>query len=191
MNIAKSTSTARAVIAEVLAVRGPSKYGGRRSITHALSSNQHIFSTTQRASSTSAQSLPRVAQPSLWQSIIPKFLRRREPGSALVFAKGPRSKEWNPATFYIIIFLLIGSQAIQIIALRNEVTAYTRKADAKIRLLKEVIERVHQGEDVDVRGLLGTGDRSKEKEWEDGKRSLSDRKSWIIGSSSDISTPRD
>ncbi|KAL8766122.1 MAG: hypothetical protein Q9209_007020 [Squamulea sp. 1 TL-2023] len=64
------------------------------------------------------------------------------------------------------MFLLIGSNAMQLLALRNEFTTFSRRADAKIGLLKEVIERVQRGEDVDVRGLLGTGDPEKEKEWE-------------------------
>ncbi|KAI4190332.1 MAG: hypothetical protein L6R41_000858 [Letrouitia leprolyta] len=64
------------------------------------------------------------------------------------------------------MFLLIGSNAMQMIALRNEFTAFTRRADAKIALLKEVIGRVQKGEEVDVKGLLGTGDPEKEKEWE-------------------------
>lgn len=55
------------------------------------------------------------------------------------------------------------------IALRTEFTAFSRRADARISLLKEVIERVQKGEDVDVEGLLGTGDEEKEREWEDGK----------------------
>lgn len=79
------------------------------------------------------------------------------------------SKQWNPATFYIVMFLLIGSNAMQMIALRNEFTAFTRRADAKIALLKEVIGRVQKGEEVDVKGLLGTGDPEKEKEWEQGQ----------------------
>lgn len=58
--------------------------------------------------------------------------------------------------------------SIQMIALRNEFIAYTRRADAKIGLLKEVIERVQKGEEVDVEGLLGTGDARREKEWEEG-----------------------
>ncbi|KAL8870451.1 MAG: hypothetical protein Q9174_003513 [Haloplaca sp. 1 TL-2023] len=53
-------------------------------------------------------------------------------------------------------------------ALRNEFAAFSRRADAKIGLLKEVIERVQRGEEVDVKGLLGTGDPEKEKEWEQG-----------------------
>ena len=67
--------------------------------------------------------------------------------------------------------MLIGSNAIQMIALRHEFTTFSRRAEAKIGLLNEVVERIHQGEDVDVEGLLGTGDKEKEKEWEDGKSS--------------------
>jgi len=133
-----------------------------------LQNRRCIIKSTRYASSASTGSFPRVAQPSLWQSIIPKFLRRKPPPAASV-AKSPASRDWNPATFFIVIFLLIGSQAIQIIALRNELITYTRKADAKISLLKEVIERVQKGEDVDVQGLLGTGNKAMEKEWEEGK----------------------
>lgn len=45
---------------------------------------------------------------------------------------------------------------------------YSRKADAKIALLKEVFERVQRGEEVDVEGLLGTGNEQVDKEWEEG-----------------------
>ncbi len=55
------------------------------------------------------------------------------------------------------------------IALRNEFAAFNRRADAKIGLLKEIIERVQKGEKVDVEGLLGTGDKEREREWEEGK----------------------
>lgn len=78
------------------------------------------------------------------------------------------SKEWNPASFYIIIFILIGSQAIRMMMLKNDYAAYTRSTDAKIELLKEVIEKVKRGEQVDVEKLLGTGDAAKEREWEEG-----------------------
>lgn len=58
--------------------------------------------------------------------------------------------------------------AIQMIALRMEFTAFTRRADVKIGLLKEIIGRIQNGEDIDVEGLLGTGDAVREKEWEEG-----------------------
>jgi Family of unknown function (DUF5321) len=59
--------------------------------------------------------------------------------------------------------------SIQMIALRNESAAFTRRADAKIGLLKEIIGRIQNGEEVDVEGLLGTGDKEREREWEEGK----------------------
>jgi len=54
------------------------------------------------------------------------------------------------------------------IALKNSFSAFSRRADAKIGLLKEIIERIQKGEDVDIDGLLGTGDEKREKEWEEG-----------------------
>ncbi len=109
---------------------------------------------------------PSIAQTSFWISLIPKPLRRSSPSAAL--KKKAKSKEWNPATFFIVIFLLIGSMSIQMIALRNEFAAFSRRADAKIGLLKEIIEKIQKGEEVDIEGLLGTGDAAREKEWEEG-----------------------
>ena len=114
-----------------------------------------------------ADNLPRVAQPSVWQSIIPKAFRN--PENSRVPAKSQRKKEWNPATFFICIFLLIGSNAIQMLALKNDYSTFSRKTDAKIKLLKDVLDRVQRGEDVDVAKALGTGDEVQEQEWKDGK----------------------
>ncbi|KAF4635996.1 hypothetical protein G7Y89_g2086 [Cudoniella acicularis] len=108
--------------------------------------------------------IPSIAQHSFWLSLVPKPLRRSPSASS---KKKTKSREWNPATFFIIIFLFIGSMSIQMIALRNEFAAFSRRADAKIGLLKEIIERIKNGEEVDVEGLLGTGDPQREKEWED------------------------
>ena len=120
----------------------------------------------QRHLTTATQSLPRAAQPSVWQSIIPKAFRKSrevsDPSKKLL------RREWNPATFFIVIFLLIGSNAIQMIVLRNDFITFSRKAEAKIGVLKEVIGRVQKGEDVDVEGLLGTGNEDQEREWEEG-----------------------
>lgn len=64
--------------------------------------------------------------------------------------------------------MLIGSMSIQMIALRNAHETFMRRSDAKIGLLREVIGRIQKGEDVDVEGLLGTGDAKREREWEEG-----------------------
>ncbi|OCL04203.1 hypothetical protein AOQ84DRAFT_391716 [Glonium stellatum] len=122
----------------------------------------------------STESLPRVVQPSLWHSIVPRFLRQRAPADT---TKAPKSKEWNPATPYIILALLIGSQAIQTIALKNDIAAFSRKADAKIGLLREVVERVQRGENVNVEKVLGTGNKESEREWEDVLKELEEEES--------------
>ncbi|CAL3964725.1 unnamed protein product [Diplocarpon coronariae] len=109
--------------------------------------------------------LPSIIQKDFWLGMIPKPLRKSSPSAAL--KRKVKSKEWNPATFFIIIFLLIGSMSIQMIALRNEFSAFSRRADARIGLLKEIIEKIQKGEEVDVEGLLGAGDAAREKEWEE------------------------
>jgi len=53
------------------------------------------------------------------------------------------------------------------LTLKNETIAYTRKTEAKLTLLRGVIERVQRGEDVDVEGVLGTGEPQQEEEWFD------------------------
>ena len=55
------------------------------------------------------------------------------------------------------------------LALKNEYSTFSRKADAKIKLLKDVLDRVQRGENVDVEKALGTGDEQQEQEWKDGK----------------------
>lgn len=115
---------------------------------------------------------PRVAETSFWKSLIPKPLRsenKADDGRAGSPAKTKKakSKDWNPATFYIVIFLLIGSMSIQMISLRKNFDAFMRRSDVRIGLLREVIERVQNGEKVDVEKVLGTGDREREAEWEE------------------------
>lgn len=53
--------------------------------------------------------------------------------------------------------------------LRKDTENYKRRTDAKLELLREVIQRLQNGEQVDVEKLLGTGDEAKEREWEEGK----------------------
>lgn len=106
-------------------------------------------------------STPTILRPSFWTSMIPKPLKDR--------TATPKSREWNPATPYIVLSLLVGSQAIQILWLKQERAHSLRKAEAKIGLLKEVIERVQNGEDVDVEKVLGTGGAESEKEWAEGE----------------------
>ena len=98
-----------------------------------------IVYTTARAAHGS--SIPRVA--SVWQSVIPKAFRQPDDPVSIAErkkAQAAKSKEWNPATYFIVMALLIGSNAIQMISLRNDRVNFSRKTDAKIALLRETIQ---------------------------------------------------
>ncbi|KAI2630900.1 hypothetical protein GGR54DRAFT_175890 [Hypoxylon sp. NC1633] len=133
----------------------------RPTVLRALCVNPHQFPRH-------ASSVPTIAQPSFWKNMIPKpFRRRSEPTVDWGVPKKPKSKEWNPATFYLIIFLFIGSMSIQMIALKRDFDTFMRRSEVQIGLLREVVEKLQRGEDVDVGKTLGAGDAEKELEWEE------------------------
>ncbi|KAG8526761.1 uncharacterized protein KY384_008190 [Bacidia gigantensis] len=108
-----------------------------------------------------------IVRPSFWATLYPGIARRlRERGTEKQEPK-KKDKPWNPATFFFWIFILIGSQSINMLVLQNEYQIFSRKADGKIALLREVIEKVQRGEDVDVEKVLGTGDNLQEREWKE------------------------
>ncbi|KAF2399357.1 hypothetical protein EJ06DRAFT_582708 [Trichodelitschia bisporula] len=113
----------------------------------------------------STEKLPRVVQPSLWTSLIPKALRRSTPTPHTPRPSMLRNFLSNPYSTIILLGMLVGSQAINTLQLRNDTVAYTRAADAKIWLLRETIGRVMRGEEVDVGRALGAGDPVGEREW--------------------------
>jgi hypothetical protein len=105
--------------------------------------------------------------------LIPKPLRSSpsttSPATTPTPTSSKSSREWNPATPFVILGLLVGSQAIQILWLKQERAHSTRRVETKIGVLREVLERVQRGEDVDVEGVLGTGDVGREREWAEGE----------------------
>ncbi|KAI2642893.1 hypothetical protein GGS21DRAFT_197316 [Xylaria nigripes] len=115
-------------------------------------------------------SAPTVMQPSFWISLIPKPFRPK-PKPTVDWGtpekKKAKSKDWNPATFFIAIFVLIGSMSIQMIALKRDFSTFMRRAEVRIELLREVVEKIQRGEEVDVERALGTGDAEKEAEWDE------------------------
>lgn len=102
--------------------------------------------------------------------MIPKAFRRHPNAPA----EPARTSKWkwfmsHPATPVLALSLLVGSQAINTLALKNEMLAYTRATEGKLALLKGVIERVQKGEEFDVDEVLGTGKVTEEGEWFDGE----------------------
>jgi hypothetical protein len=115
-----------------------------------------------------------IADPGFWRSLVPKPFRRapdpfaRKKRNKLAAFKAWMGKDWNPATFFIFIFLLIGSMSINMITLKKGFETYMRQSDVRIGLLREVVEKLQKGEKVDVERVLGTGVPEKEAEWEEG-----------------------
>ncbi|KAJ4419347.1 hypothetical protein N0V82_005035 [Gnomoniopsis sp. IMI 355080] len=137
-------------------------------VLRSLRQTQYSLLTT-RTTARAASNVPRIAETSFWKSLIPKPLRRenrpvRDPAAP---KQSWLSKKWNPATFFIWMFLLIGSTSIQMITLRKSFDAHTRRSEVRIGLLREVIERLQNEEEVDVDEVLGTGDPEKEGIWEE------------------------
>ena len=73
---------------------------------------------------------------------------------------------------FIVLGIVMGSNAINLLALRNEMLNFTRRTEARLALLREVIGKVKAGEEVDVKRALGTGDPKAEAEWEEVVREL-------------------
>lgn len=67
------------------------------------------------------------------------------------------------------------------LGLRNDFANFNRSADAKMELMREVIDRLGKGEKVDVERLIGAA--GEEREWEEGKWYLYrlDVRPWIVG----------
>ncbi|OAA76400.1 hypothetical protein LEL_06084 [Akanthomyces lecanii RCEF 1005] len=128
---------------------------------------------------------PTVTDSGFWKSLIPKPLRRENRAR-----KKSKSREWNPATYFIVMFLFVGSMSIQMIALRNQTSRYMRQASVRLQLLREVVERIQNGEDVDVEKMLGTGEPQKEADWEEVLQAIEKEEAMKKSTSKDAAKPK-
>ncbi|KAK7428966.1 hypothetical protein QQZ08_004583 [Neonectria magnoliae] len=134
------------------------RQGSMRAVSLSMTA-YHVPRIGMRFSSTAPVT---VVNSSFWRSLVPKPLRKENRQF-----RAKKLRQWNPATFFIAIFLLIGSMSIQMITLRNSFERYMRQSDIRIHTLKEVVEKIQKGETVDVEKALGTGDAKKEEDWEE------------------------
>ena len=123
--------------------------------------------------------VPRVLRKSTWDLVIPKFLRNRNKPHNTTSPATPVTQR-NPATYFIWIYLLIGSQAIRIIGVQSEYKTFTRRAEIRLEKLREVLRALQAGEEVDVEKELGTGVESEEVEWEAAMREIEEEEDrWV------------
>ena len=131
--------------------------------------NRFASSTSDRVPWYEGRFMPWTLRPSFWGAMIPIPLRKGARDERKRLRKHEMVRRQNPATFFILIFVLIGSWGIHFISLRQKYQYHTRQLDNRIAKLQEVLRRVQAGEDVDVETMLGTGNPVAEREWEEGK----------------------
>ncbi|RCI08562.1 hypothetical protein L249_8789 [Ophiocordyceps polyrhachis-furcata BCC 54312] len=130
----------------------------------ALVRTPQLFSKPQQMRRYSAT----VVDVGFWKSLMPKAWRREKKDGE----RRPKSKGWNPATYFIIMFLFVGSMSIQMIVLRKQSEQEARQSAVKVSLLREIIEKIRNGENVDVEKALGTGDAEREANWAEVLRAI-------------------
>ncbi|TWU73564.1 hypothetical protein ED733_004372 [Metarhizium rileyi] len=105
-----------------------------------------------------------VVDTGFWRALIPKPLRRENRKGI----KESKTKGWNPATFFIVMFLFIGSMSIQMIALRNQSARYNRQSTVRIAKLQEALRKLQNNEEVNLDKLLvNTEESQKDVDWEE------------------------
>ncbi|KAK9238722.1 hypothetical protein V1525DRAFT_400352 [Lipomyces kononenkoae] len=83
--------------------------------------------------------------------------------------------EWTFVWTYIILLGLVGSQNMNIMRQKHVYNETERLLSKKIDVLESVIERIKNGEEVDIAEELGTGTPSAEREWKELLASLEDQ----------------
>lgn len=85
-------------------------------------------------------------------------------------AKIPSKYGWRyhlDNTFQFILWASFGSAAIHLINIKQKYAEKDRRLSTKIALLKDIIKRVGNGEDVNVAKELKVGKTEEERDWEE------------------------
>ena len=78
-------------------------------------------------------------------------------------------------TFQFVLWASFGSAAIHLINVKQRFADRQRGYDTRIAVLRDIIDRVGRGEDVDVGKELRVGEREGEQDWEDMVRGIEER----------------
>ena len=68
----------------------------------------------------------------------------------------------------ILLLASFANSAAIILSYKSQKREITWKAKERIQTLRETIEKVRKGEEIDIRAALGTGDPEMEKRWTEG-----------------------
>lgn len=91
-------------------------------------------------------------------------------GYETTFTPPPSAYGWRyhiDNTIQFILWASFGSAAIHLLNIKQKYSDKERRLSTKIAVLKDIIRRVHEGEDVDIARELKVGRSEEEKEWQE------------------------
>lgn len=91
-------------------------------------------------------------------------------GYESTFTRPPSAYGWRyhlDNTIQFILWASFGSAAIHLLNIKQKYSDKERRLTTKIAVLKDIIRRVNEGEEVDVARELKTGKSEEEREWEE------------------------
>ncbi|KAK6520685.1 hypothetical protein TWF506_000934 [Arthrobotrys conoides] len=136
--------------------------------TYPLSRSHYLYYEPPRRHLSVNSFIPRVFSPTWWSQHLPQGLFK----STVKSSKETVKRKWDPAWGYILLALFVGSQSLNIMALRQESQVFIRRSDARIETLREIIENIQQGkwapdgEEVERALRLGKPERD-DRQWEE------------------------
>ncbi|KAK6351588.1 hypothetical protein TWF718_004745 [Orbilia javanica] len=136
--------------------------------TYPLSRSHYLYYEPPRRHLSVNSFIPRVFSPTWWSQHLPQGLFKSTVKNSAETVK----RKWDPAWGYVILALFVGSQALNIMALRQESQVFIRRSDSRIETLKEIIENIQNGkwaadgEEVQRALRLGKPERD-DRQWEE------------------------
>ena len=97
-----------------------------------------------------------VLHSSFWASLLPRRFRL----GAAAAQPAVLSHRRQEATSFVVLSMFVGSMAIHQLTARREAETFARKSARRVAQLKDVVDRLQRGEQVDMVAALGSGSSS-------------------------------
>jgi hypothetical protein len=107
--------------------------------------------------------LPMILQPEMLKMFVPPVWKK----TYQAYKERDKAKK-NPATKYVWLTVFASSGLIHLYNVRRDIDIFNSFSNRKIEQLRDVVEAIQRGEEVDVEGILGTGLPEQELEWAEG-----------------------
>lgn len=106
---------------------------------------------------------------SVWSRNVSTSAAAKHTAYETTFPRPPSAYGWQyhlDNTIQFVLWAAFGSAAIHLLNIKQKYTEKERRLSTKIAILKDIIRRVGDGEDVDIARELKVGKTEEEREWE-------------------------